>query len=309
MTSSSSQKSPEPDGLLQIVTAVFSGVLFGLVWLRIQTPFLRSADSLQQRDNTSDARKRGKQMANTPIRVAVESLPSETPSNERTREKQKKKQFKWCVFGVNVLTLGAVAWYAVLTQMQLRTTKEHFRTDERAWVGIEPIKPILKSPRMDKFGAGFIYELYPKNTGKTVARCVEIRSTQQALSSSIVMGDNAEMIRRNQEEFLLGKFKNSEGIPIERSAPRALAPGQMAPIPLTIFGQEPQTFPNAGWVDYLIGRMDYADEFGVQHWVKFCFFIANAKGELRYCKYGNDEDNNPETPPTIPGCTVTTPPV
>jgi hypothetical protein len=48
---------------------------------------------------------------------------------------------------------GAAFWYAHLTNEQLSTTKEHFRTDERAWIGLEVSKPILKAPANGKFSA------------------------------------------------------------------------------------------------------------------------------------------------------------
>jgi hypothetical protein len=48
--------------------------------------------------------------------------------------------------------------------------------------------------------------------------------------------------------------------------------------------------------DYLIGRIDYEDVFYIKHWRKFCFVAADSKGNLRDCKYGNDEDRNPELP-------------
>jgi hypothetical protein len=214
------------------------------------------------------------------------------------------------------LTFLAVVWYAwVATQQrnamitQNKVSTEAFRIDERAWVGIEPVKPLLKVPRSGKFGAGFDYEIYLKNTGKTVARCAEIRVPKQASQSSITMGDHAEIIDNIQNNFLLGKFKNSENMPIIRSASKVLAAGQTTTIPLSLFGQEPQIFTNDEWVSYFVGRVDYADEFGVQHWVKFCFFVADSKGNPWYCKYGNDEDNNPEIPlDKLPDCPVKAPP-
>jgi hypothetical protein len=47
---------------------------------------------------------------------------------------------------------------------------------------------------------------------------------------------------------------------------------------------------------YIIGRVDYFDVFKVHHWAKFCFYLGDTKGTLRYCKQGNDEDRTPETP-------------
>jgi hypothetical protein len=80
--------------------------------------------------------------------------------------------------------------------------------------------------------------------------------------------------------------------------PKTLAPGMVSSVPFPLNGQEPQVFPNGDIVSYLIGRIDYVDEFKVPHWMKFCFYVGNARGEIWNCQEGNDEDNNPEIPPT-----------
>jgi hypothetical protein len=315
-SSSSSQNSPDPRGFSYIFVSAFS-ILVCWFLSKSRTTVLRSANHIHHQNSIDSTRERGQKISDGPIRVAVESFPPpESPPEERQREKQKKNLIKWAALFANILTLVAVAWYTLLTQKQLRvsshslqTTQEHFRIDERAWVGLEPVKPILRVPRSGKFGAGFDYEIYLRNTGKSVARCVEIRVPRQASQSSITMGDNAVTIDNTQNKFLLGEFKGSGDIPIIMSAPKALAPGQITTIPLSLFGQEPQIFTKDEWVSYFVGRVDYADEFGVQHWVKFCFFVADPKGNLWYCKYGNDEDNNPEVPPDkLPSCPVTAPP-
>jgi hypothetical protein len=48
---------------------------------------------------------------------------------------------------------------------------------------------------------------------------------------------------------------------------------------------------------FIIERIDYTDDFRVKHWVTFCFFISDGKGNLQYCQEGNDEDRNPELTP------------
>ena len=50
-------------------------------------------------------------------------------------------------------------------------------------------------------------------------------------------------------------------------------------------------------VGVILGRIDYLDAFNARHYMRFCYFIANAKGELGHCKYGNDDDKNPEPNP------------
>jgi hypothetical protein len=192
-----------------------------------------------------------------------------------------------------------------VSENNFEAVQEHFRTDERAWVGIEVSRPSVKAPANNKFPALFGYEGNARNTGKTVARCVEIRSERQGGLGSLAMTENKEIIDNWQDKFLLGKFQNSPPeSEIIRSAPKVLAPGQVTPIPVNFAGQGPRN--NFGAM--FVGRVDYIDEFSVRHWVKFCFFIADGAGNLWYCKYGNDEDRNPETPPkTEPTCPVTEP--
>lgn len=195
---------------------------------------------------------------------------------------------------------------AMITQN--KNTLEAFHTDERAWIGIEPLKPKLKAPASAKFTALYTYELYLRNSGKTVARCVEVRLPRGASGSSADFVNHEDWIANLQDKFLLGQFKGSEGIPITRSSPQAIAPGQVAPIPIDIYGQAPQVFTNSQQIWSFVGRVDYIDEFSVRHWVKFCMFIAQRDGSLGYCKYGNDEDRNPEIPPAVkPSCPVTQP--
>jgi hypothetical protein len=178
----------------------------------------------------------------------------------------------------------------------LRQSTESFRIDERAWVELEPIQATLFSAKTEKFGAQFSYPIHIRNIGKTVARDVTLRASRNGSQSSIAMGDSAEQIAWTQDKLLLGKVPTAAGIPIVIAVPTVLAPNTSSPIPAILYGQEPQNFPNNEWVSYIIGRLDYTDTFGVPHWVKFCFFVANPRGELWNCKEGNDEDRNPEMP-------------
>lgn len=114
------------------------------------------------------------------------------------------------------------------------------------------------------------------------------------------MGDNVEALNWEQEKLLLGKVPTASTIPIDNPVPKVLGPNTISAVPVILYGQEPQRFPKGDWVSYLIGRIDYTDEFGVPHWLKFCYFVVNAKGDLWNCKEGNEEDRNPENPPNKP---------
>jgi hypothetical protein len=249
-------------------------------------------------------------MPDKPIDVlAVVSFDEKTKTdqaaqNKRTNTTQESiKNATWAAF-------YAVAAYAVVTtfmwcQMMkqsriagetLRQSTESFRTDERAWVEIEPMKGYLFVPRTKEIGAAFQYPIYIRNVGKTVARDIQLRANRQGSQGSITMGDNAEAIKWEQDKLLTGNVPTATDLPINNPVPKVLAPSTSSAVPLILNGQEPQYFPKDQWVSYLIGRVDYTDAFGIVHWMKFCFFVANPRGELWNCKEGNDEDNNPELP-------------
>ncbi len=194
----------------------------------------------------------------------------------------------------------------------LQQSVEIFRIDERAWVEIEPIKPVFFTPRTREIPrAGFKYDVYPRNTGKTTAWDVKMKA--QVISSSEQLGNDASMIGSEQDKYLLDKFTEmGTGKPVVIPAspvPKVIAPNVSIPVPYSLHGQEPQLFGGHGMYDYLLGRIDYVDQFNVTHWIKFCFFVVNQRGELRSCQYGNDEDRNPEIPASQKtNCPVTSPP-
>ena len=181
---------------------------------------------------------------------------------------------------------------AETAQAALEQSITSYRIDERAWIEIDRIDKLMVSARSGKFGAAFRYRLYPRNVGKTEARSIVV-SAARSMQASIRLESNADGMKRAQSSTLLnGLPKLARGNPV----PRVLAPGTTAAVPFVMDGQEPQTFTKDEWVSFLIGRIDYADDFGVPHWMKFCFYVGEASGTLWNCHEGNDEDNNPETP-------------
>jgi len=163
---------------------------------------------------------------------------------------------------------------------------EFFRVDERAWVEIEPIKPILHSTPNGNFGAVFKYEIYLKNVGKTVARDIVMRAITPG--GPLEMGDDANSMRRMQD-ILMREFPEHNN-----RVPKILAPNTTSSVPLILHGQAAGSIGN-GYHSFLVGRIDYLDAFSAKHWMTFCFFVSNARGELRNCVEGNTEDRNPET--------------
>jgi hypothetical protein len=201
----------------------------------------------------------------------------------------------WAVSAYAVVT--AFMWCQMIKQNRiastaLRQSTESFRIDERAWVEFEPVKPAPYSPRTDKFGALFEYDLYIKNVGKSVARDIEFRANRSGEYGSIANGNDAKGMAWTQDQLMLGKVPSGADIPFQNPFEKTLAPDTTATNPFVFKGQE----PIYEMTNLLVGRIDYCDAFGVKHWKKFCFFVANSKGEFWPCREGNDEDRNSEEP-------------
>ncbi len=282
-----------------------------LAWLRkVQHALHECADSIRR----AEERKGNQQMPRDgdPLKVqAVVSFDQKTVANETAQEKRNYatqrsiKNATWWAF-------GAVAAYAVVTTFMwcamieqnkiaskaMRQSTESFRLDERAWVELEPIKPTFLAPANAKQSAAFTCNIYPKNVGKTIARDVVVKA--QDLGAAEGMGDSAEQMRNTQDKFLVNEFKENgteNTIIVQNNPiPKALAPNAVSQVPFRLTCQAPQVFPSGHqFMHYMVGRIDYCDQFKIKHWLKFCFYVVNARGEIWACKEGNDEDRNDET--------------
>jgi hypothetical protein len=185
-------------------------------------------------------------------------------------------------------TLEEVAKQSRFSREAIDRSTEAFRVDERAWIEIDSIKKTVMPP-MNGFPQGFVYEVFLKNVGKTIARDVVLRKV--SVLSQLSFTSNARGIRRTLDDLLKPEQTDRPAIsayPI----PKVIAPGTVTPLPFTLDGAAPQY----GQFRYPIGRIDYVDAFGVPRWMTFCFVVTNHSGDLRYCEYGNDEDNNPVAP-------------
>jgi hypothetical protein len=217
--------------------------------------------------------------------------------------REKSKAADWAVTFLTIMIAIAAIWSARLFQNQLTEARkatnfaaQSFRVDERAWIEFDPVKPAPYSPRTDKFGALFEYDLYIKNVGKSVARDIEFRANRSGEYGSIAHGNDAKGMAWTQDQLILGKVPSGADIPFQNPFEKTLAPNTTATNPFVFRGQEPIN----GMTNFLVGRIDYCDAFGVKHWKKFCFLVVNPKGEFWPCREGNDEDRNSEdlTPET-----------
>ncbi len=236
------------------------------------------------------------------VKIAFDEDTVADSKRENERQHRTQKQIRnatrAAVIAAAIYALISLAiWFQMIKQnkissAELRQSTESFRVDERAWIEIQPIRPIPRTPASSGFGAMFTYDIFPKNVGKTPAYDIAVKAVRGAPMSGLSLGDNADEIMSYQRMLL----KNTFGMPdvlISRRVPKTLGPGEVSNAPFDVYGQEPQK----GLYQFLIGRVDYTDAFRVQHWMTFCLFIADGKGDLQYCQQGNDEDRNPELPP------------
>lgn len=174
---------------------------------------------------------------------------------------------------------------------QTDNAEAFFEMDERAWVEIGSIDKTIYSPSLP-LPTTFKFAIYPKNIGKTLARDLRISLINSNAGVDLMSSKHGIKMSQNQLFRESGNPKKRSIIP-DVPGPQTLAPGEQSVVPVYAGGSEPQY----GRYSYILGKLSYIDAFGVQHWKHFCFFVANAKGEMGDCQYGNDEDNNSEPKP------------
>lgn len=225
-----------------------------------------------------------------------ESKKSRNPQSQPATQKQQKNQefimrsvFKLIKFNISSLSffvavVAAVgtAWQAEIARESLRATEQAFKTDERAWLEIKSADPQQQTPSA-AFPKFFKYQIYIQNVGKTVARDVVAKIYNPEGGDDIL--DNPKSIEIMQN--------TSDRFPTNSWTPGSIAPNMATTLPLITAGNAPTLFNTGHWrYSYIIGRIDYIDAFNMRHWLRFCYFVSNDSGELRYCKSGNYEDTN-----------------
>lgn len=195
-------------------------------------------------------------------------------------------------------------------RLAAQTTLDNIRLEQRAWVEIDDPKLSLNQsfPGLTMF----LYSFYLKNVGKTSAQNIRLWFDTPAESGNFFADKTAISQFQLPIDILKGKYiervrqafpgRNIKvGFNPSYAAPGVLAPGVRTNTPSTVNMSAPQTRKDqipAVFFSYLIGRVEYSDTFGKPHWMNFCFYIADDKGDIQSCQYGNDEDPTLATKPT-----------
>jgi hypothetical protein len=279
MSSSSSQNSPEPEGLLRILAAAFSGVLFGWLLSKLKTPIQQSTETVHPSAHTDDSRTEAKPPL--PLAVTIESYPPPSISEE---DKADKKEQRWLNRRTFIATLFTALFaggllivtskyarytYRMWGEMQQQTCiqREASINTERAWVGLDsPPKVEVDSLKQKRFTAQIT--LTAKNFGKgpalntvadvrfathghvleTITASCDLISPFVGLKPNrpVSSSEDISKFQWGQELFTNQPFFNGTNYS-----------GDSA----DIIGQEV----------FIVGCIVYKDQFGNPHWTKFSY--------------------------------------
>jgi hypothetical protein len=159
-------------------------------------------------------------------------------------------------------------------------TKAVMQLDQRAWLGVESIRP---EPLIPEIGKTFVVTMKVRNTGKTPARKI----TSRGRGEPVPKGGKPNFFYENIEPFAAHLMPGGES-----SVPIA---------PMTVPGTNTSVVVNKDIRDGLIagtitvfvhGRLEYEDIFGKPHWVTYCASLfVPFNGQLGFCPDHNDTDD------------------
>jgi len=301
-SSLSSQNSPEPRGLLYILLYVFGFVSFWF-FSKLRAPVEQSIGSSSTENNAYNERNSRQNVSPSPTRVIVERFPpSETPKEEWKTEKKKDRKPQWGIVVVNVLTLGAIIVYAVITGKMWREMRKQTRNQadasinaERAWLGLDgPIK--IEAFRNAPPRMLLISNYRVKNFGHGPA--FKAISSGWFSDSFDDMKMRAEHSCESLMDFTKGTIPVGKGIEQPPAMGRLLFREQGFDESI---GERNDPFSR----DYnpklqkiwFTGCITYRDQFESTHWTRFCMtspdfgpVTINEAVPLHYCNLYNDTD-------------------
>jgi len=224
-------------------------------------------------------------------------------------DREKSKAADWAM--VVVTALGAV-----LVALQIRDTRASFKVDERARVELESVNKVKRTFQL--VGGPIItdetYELYPKNVGKTLARKVVMKAVAFPAVVKLMEASDIECIEGllKPDARVVEILNRSAGLCRDVASrqvsdfgsaviPPVLAPEEKSITPYVLRSSGKGNTPVAvAGSDVIVGRIDYLDEFGGNHWKTFCVYdtheVVNRviSDKFLSCTHGNSEDEDPD---------------
>jgi hypothetical protein len=182
------------------------------------------------------------------------------------------------------LLLAALQMQEVVSNEEASSAGGHdpaFRLDQRAWLGVDYIRPVPLRPEV---GKPFQVIVRLKNTGKTPARNIIGTALAEPTANERPSYDYA-----GRKQFRRGVIASNAGGDIPINLSRSPNTGEV--VPLT-----QETFDGLSRGDIKIfahGKVDYEDIFGIPHWFTFCGKLnVPFDGHFGACADHNDIDAN-----------------
>lgn len=179
----------------------------------------------------------------------------------------------WAMAGVTAATLAVLVFHgcelrnatraarqsATAAENAVQSTRENMRLDQRAWVGIDSIQSIPRSPEVGK-PIQIIVKI--RNTGKTPALGV----VGTAVADPVAKNSQPNYSYEGMDHFRLGVMPpNATGtIPIHPS--KHPQTGIVLPLSQGKFDE----ISNGRLQIFVHGRVEYKDIFQAPHWFTFC---------------------------------------
>ena len=163
----------------------------------------------------------------------------------------------------------------------VKSTQTAMRLDQRAWLGIENIRP---DPSIPQVGTALTVIVTFKNTGRTPAR----KMRGYTVVEPIDRNSAPDFSYTNDQYFEAGTI--APGAVHGPGVPATIDKNTRQPIPLPQAGFD--VLQSGAQKMYVHGRIDYEDIFHVPHWLTFCaMLIVPFNGHFGFCREHNETDD------------------
>jgi hypothetical protein len=170
---------------------------------------------------------------------------------------------------------------------------KQIHVDDRAWIVPEVTKlHEVVEPSTGKSSGFYMYGIGVRNVGKTLGKKIIIRISK-------IPAEGIDQIPpwyiKWEEEGRLKTVSDKDPHRYEQlehlALPSTLVPGASSIEPARIAVQTPQDVgQNRLSFEVIVGRLEYEDIFGGEHWAGFCYLI-DSRADLMPCPSGNEQEN------------------